>query len=50
MNTFKPTKAKSFQEYFDALGDERRKQAMFLHEFIQQSAPSLKLYLCIRGW
>ena len=42
MNMFKPTKAKSIEEYFDALPKERREPMKFLHEFIQKTAPTLK--------
>lgn len=42
MNMFKPTKAKSVQEYFDMLPKERRVPLDFLHQFIQKTAPSLK--------
>lgn len=42
MNMFKPVKAKSIQEYFDMLPDERRASLEFLHKFIQENAPSLK--------
>jgi uncharacterized protein YdhG (YjbR/CyaY superfamily) len=39
---FKPVKAKSSQEYFDALPEERRKILEFLDKFIKTNAPSLK--------
>lgn len=39
---FKPVKAKSINEYIDALPEERRKSLEFLHKFIQKTAPSLK--------
>ncbi|MFA6005664.1 MAG: DUF1801 domain-containing protein [Patescibacteria group bacterium] len=42
MNMFKPVKAKSSQEYFDALPEERRKILEFLDKFIKTNAPSLK--------
>ncbi len=39
---FKPVKAKSSQEYFDALSNERREIMIFLDTFIKENAPSLK--------
>lgn len=42
MNMFKPVKAKSSKEYFDALPDERKEILMFLDKFIKKNAPSLK--------
>lgn len=42
MNMFKPVKAKTVKEYFDALPPERREPMEFLHKFIQETAPSLK--------
>ncbi len=42
MNMFKPTKAKTVREYFDALPPERREPLEFLHDFILKTAPSLK--------
>lgn len=39
---FKPVKATSVAEYMDMLPEERRAPIMFLHTFIQKSAPSLK--------
>jgi hypothetical protein len=39
---FKPVKAKSVKEYFDALPADRREPMEFLHKFIQEAAPSLK--------
>jgi hypothetical protein len=42
MNMFKPVKATSTKEYFDALPQERRKPMEFLHAFIQKTAPTLK--------
>ncbi len=44
MNMFKPTKAKSFQEYIAALPAERRKPIQALHDFILKTAPKLKPY------
>lgn len=42
MNMFKPVKAASVSEYMDMLPEERRAPMMFLHKFIQKTAPSLK--------
>lgn len=42
MNMFKPVKAKTVQEYFDALPPDRRQSMEALHHFIQKAAPSLK--------
>ncbi len=42
MNMFKPVKAKSSQEYFDALPEDRREIMEFLEKFIKENAPSLK--------
>ena len=39
---FKPVKAKSVKEYFDALPSVRREPMEFLHKFIQKTAPKLK--------
>lgn len=39
---FKPVKAKSLKEYFDALPQERREIMEFLDKFIKANAPSLK--------
>lgn len=39
---FKPVKAKSSQEYFDALPEDRREIMEFLEKFIKENAPSLK--------
>jgi len=39
---FKPTKAKTFKEYFDLLPEERKKPMKFLHDFIRKTAPKLK--------
>lgn len=41
-NMFKPVNAKSVSEYIDALPEERKTIILFLHNFIQKSAPSLK--------
>ncbi len=42
MNMFKPTTATTIQEYIDALEPTRRDQIIKLHEFIQQTVPSLR--------
>jgi hypothetical protein len=39
---FKPTSATSIKEYIAMLSEERRAMILFLHEFIQKQAPSLK--------
>lgn len=41
-NMFKPTKAKTVEEYLAALPEERKEIIMFLHQFIQKAAPTLK--------
>lgn len=42
MNMFKPVKAKTIEEYFAMLTPERKEILLFLHDFIQKNAPSLK--------
>lgn len=42
MNMFKPVKAKSSQEYFNTLPEERKEIMEFLNNFIKTNAPSLK--------
>lgn len=42
MNMFKPVKAKTVKEYFDALPQDRREPMEFLHKFILKIAPTLK--------
>src|SRR3989344_5388173 len=42
MNMFKPVKAKSLEEYFSMLPEERKKPMEFLHKFIQSTVPRLK--------
>lgn len=42
MNMFKPVKAKSSREYFEALSEERREIMEFLDKFIKENAPGLK--------
>ena len=39
---FKPTKAKTVQQYLAAVPKERQETMRFLHDLIQQTAPSLK--------
>ncbi len=39
---FKPVKAKSIEEYFAALPEERRAPMEFLHDLIQKTSPKLK--------
>lgn len=41
---FKPIKAKSVTEYLAAVPKERKEAILFLHTFIQKSAPKLKSY------
>lgn len=41
---FKPTKAKSVQEYLDSIGGDRQQDILFLHEFIQKTVPELKVH------
>ncbi len=42
MNMFKKTKAKSVKEYLAAVPKEWKDAMLFLHTFIQKSAPKLK--------
>jgi hypothetical protein len=42
MNMFKPVKAKTSKEYFDALPEDRREMMGFLDKFIKANAPGLK--------
>lgn len=44
MNMFKPTGAKTVDEYIAALPAERKEPILFLHALIQKTAPSLKPY------
>jgi uncharacterized protein YdhG (YjbR/CyaY superfamily) len=44
MNMFKPVGAKTTDEYIALLNDERREAIEFLVNFIQKTAPSLKLH------
>lgn len=43
-NMFKPTNAKSVSEYIKALPKERKEPILFLHKFIQATAPKFKPY------
>ena len=42
MNMFKPVKAKTVKEYIDSVPKERKEMIVFLHKFIQKTAPKLK--------
>src|SRR5688572_19731949 len=42
MNMFKKTKANSIESYLAAVPKDRKETLLFLHDFIQKSAPSLK--------
>lgn len=44
MSMFKPTKAKTVEAYLAAVPEERKEAVLFLHQFIQKSAPKLKPY------
>ena len=44
MNMFKPTNAKSVNEYLQALPAERREPIEFLHTMIQKASPKLTPY------
>jgi uncharacterized protein YdhG (YjbR/CyaY superfamily) len=44
---FKPTKAKSVKEYFDALPPDRRDVIKELHQLIQKTVPKLKPHFAI---
>ncbi len=44
MNMFKPTKAKSVEEYLATVPEERKEAFLALHNFIQKSVPNLKPY------
>ena len=39
---FKPVKAKTVEEYLDAVPEERKEMILFLHDLIQKAAPKLK--------
>jgi len=42
---FKPTPAKTPQEYISLIGEPRKKQIKILHEFIQKTIPEFKPYI-----
>jgi hypothetical protein len=42
MNMFKPSKATTVEEYIDSVPADRKPTIVFLHDFIQKVAPSLK--------
>ncbi|MEK7572236.1 MAG: DUF1801 domain-containing protein [Patescibacteria group bacterium] len=42
MNMFKPTTAKTPEEYIAAIGEPRKSQIQQLHKFIQKTVPKLK--------
>ncbi len=42
MNMFKPTTSTSIKDYFDRLPEERKATLLYLHNFIQKTAPALK--------
>ena len=44
MNMFKPSKAKTVEAYLDAVPEDRKELMLFLHDFIQKAAPTLKPY------
>jgi uncharacterized protein YdhG (YjbR/CyaY superfamily) len=44
MNMFKPTKAKTVEEYMDAVPPERKEAMEAMHAFIRKTVPSLKPY------
>lgn len=45
MNMFKPTEAKTPDEYIEMLSEPRKSEIRQLHEFIQKLAPKLKPYI-----
>lgn len=42
MNMFKPVKATTIKEYFDALPEDRKEPMSLLHQFIQKHAPDFE--------
>ena len=44
MNMFKSTKAQTVEAYIASVPEERKELIVYLHEFIQKVAPSLKPY------
>lgn len=45
MNMFKPTGAKTPEEYINSLSEPRMSEILKIHEFIKKTAPSLKPYM-----
>lgn len=45
MNMFKPTKAKTIEEYMGSLPPEQRDVIVFMHDFIRKTVPSLRPHL-----
>ena len=45
MNMFKPTSAKSVEEYIDMIDEPRRSEIRILHEIIREIAPHLEVAL-----
>lgn len=45
MNMFKPIKAKTIDEYLQAIPEDRKETILFLHDFIQKTAPKLTPHL-----
>lgn len=44
MNMFKPSAAKSIEEYIDLIEEPRKSEIIKLHQFIKKTVPSLKSY------
>lgn len=44
MNMFKKIKAENVEEYLASVPQDRKEMILFLHDFIQKSAPQLKPY------
>lgn len=44
MNMFKKIKATTVQEYLDSVPPERQEAVLFMHNFIQKTAPKLKAH------
>jgi hypothetical protein len=47
MNMFKPSAAKSIQEYFDLIDEPRRTEVKQLDDFIRKTVPQLKAHFAI---
>lgn len=45
MNMFKPVRAKTVNEYLNAVPKEREELILFLHQFIQKAVPKLEVHL-----